>query len=132
MASEVRLLVCGGRNFTFSTHINEALSIIHARVGIDLLIEGEAAGSDLLARAWAEHNGVQVDPYPADWKLFMERAGPIRNSKMLRMGKPNCGLAFPGGSGTADMVQKLLQASIPVVVGRWGDGPGSFLRWFRY
>ena len=48
-------------------------------------------------------------------------AGPIRNQRMLDHGKPDIVVAFPGGSGTADMV-KLSR-------GRWRSrDPRSFRR----
>jgi UDP-N-acetylmuramoylalanine-D-glutamate ligase len=39
-------------------------------------------------------------------------AGPIR---MLKEGKPNYVVAFPGGPGTRDMVNKAKAAGVPVV-----------------
>jgi hypothetical protein len=35
---------------------------------------------------------------------------------MIQFGNPDCVLAFPGGTGTADMVQKATKADIPVIV----------------
>ena len=41
-------------------------------------------------------------------------AGPARNQRMLDEGKPDAGIAFPGGPGTADMTRRLKEAGIPV------------------
>lgn len=42
-------------------------------------------------------------------------AGPIRNSRMLREGKPDLVLAFPGHGGTADMVKQAGEAGVGVM-----------------
>lgn len=42
-------------------------------------------------------------------------AGPKRNSRMLRDGKPTDALECPGGRGTADMRARLLRAGVPVL-----------------
>ena len=49
-------------------------------------------------------NGVVVEEFKADWDKFGRAAGPIRNAQMLREGKPDLVVAFPGGRGTANMV----------------------------
>lgn len=44
-------------------------------------------------------------------------AGPIRNQQMLDEGKPHLVVAFPGGTGTADMVRRAQAAGVLVLVG---------------
>jgi hypothetical protein len=60
----------------------------------------------------AFRRGVPVDKYPADWSVG-KAAGIQRNEAMIYMGKPDFGLVFPGGAGTADMRRRLVAASIP-------------------
>lgn len=40
------------------------------------------------------------------------RRGPFRNERMLREGRPNCAVGFPGGTGTADMTKRRLAYGI--------------------
>jgi hypothetical protein len=120
--SEHRLLVCGGRDFNSPDLLNEALNKLYWLKPFAVLIEGEATGADQMARSWAMFMGIPVEPHWADWDLFGGRAGSIRNSRMLREGKPTMGMAFPGGDGTADMIKKLTLARVPTLVGRWNDG----------
>jgi hypothetical protein len=117
-----RLLVCGGRNFTnrrlLFTVLNN-ISIDHFGA-IEVVIEGEARGADTLAREWAEENGIQVEPYPADWNRYGRAAGPIRNQQMLAFGKPTYAVAFfdrprNESKGTADMVRRLEMAGVEVL-----------------
>ena len=109
----MRVLVCGGRDYADMDRVREALD------GLDpapeYLIEGGARGADRLAKGWAHMRGVPVLTYPAKWDEFGKRAGILRNAEMLEHGKPDLVVAFPGGRGTADMVQRAERAGVPVM-----------------
>lgn len=125
----MRLVVTGGRTYCDTARIFAALDELHARHPVSLLIEGEAAGLDTRARVWAKRNGVSVLPFPAPWddvthpdavvrytrggKPYDVTAGTRRNQQMIDDGKPDFGLVFPGGAGTADMRARLVAAGIP-------------------
>lgn len=82
---------------------------MHGRVPIEVLIEGEChtrINADKMARRWAESHNIQVLSFPADWAGDGMGAGPRRNLKMLCEGRPDVVVAFPGGKGTRDMMQK--------------------------
>jgi hypothetical protein len=52
------------------------------------------------------------------WKAAFWRAvaaGPIRNARMLEEGKPDIVIAFPGGRGTANMIEQAHAAGVEVV-----------------
>ncbi|UYE95845.1 hypothetical protein KNLIENLN_00032 [Sinorhizobium phage NV1.1.1] len=108
----MRLVVTGGRDYCDTARIWAALDELHARRPVSVLIEGEAPGLDTRARVWAKRKGIAVDPYPADWSIGLG-AGLQRNEAMIYMGKPDFGLVFPGGRGTAHMRQCLIRAGIP-------------------
>ena len=83
-------------------------------------IEGGAKGADFLTRVWVKYRQIETDyfsfvEYPADWKTYGKRAGHIRNAQMLNEGKPDLVIAFPGGRGTQDMVDKATHAGVPVL-----------------
>ncbi len=78
------------------------------------IIEGGALGADRLARVWAESRSVPHVTYPADWKQHGKAAGRLRNRQMLRDGKPDAVIAFPGGAGTHDMITIAEAAGLPV------------------
>ena len=46
---------------------------------------------------------------------YGKAAGPIRNQQMLDEGKPDVVIAFPGASGTADMINRAGLTNVPVV-----------------
>jgi hypothetical protein len=108
----MRLLVCGGRDFSDTAYAYATLDRLHKTYGIGVVIEGDARGADRIAGYWARRKGIDNLKFPADWKTHGLGAGPIRNAKMLAEGKPDMVLAFPGGRGTADMVRRARAAGI--------------------
>lgn len=110
----MRVLVCGGRDFSDYAAISIILEAIHAKRPITLLIQGGARGADSLAFEWAAHSLIPTKTFPAAWGIHGKSAGPIRNNKMLTDGKPDLVVAFPGGSGTAHMVKIAKDAGVEV------------------
>lgn len=111
----MRLLICGSRDWTDGDLILRELSSLR---DVEVVIEGEAPGADTLARKAAEHLGLPVLPFPADWEKHGRAAGPLRNQRMLDEGKPDLILAFVDGldtsRGTADMVSRARLAGVEV------------------
>lgn len=118
----MRLLVCGGRDFSDQAFVYESLDLVHARRPVVLLIHGGARGADTLAGEWAAALGVSVQVFPADWSRFGRRAGFLRNQQMLVEGHPDGVIAFPGGAGTRMMVQLAQAAGVPVWQPRMDKG----------
>lgn len=111
----MRLLVFGGRNFTDVEFAFQVLDSLHAERPVTLVIHGAARGADKIGGAWAITRRIPVKEFPADWARYRRSAGPIRNKQMLLQGKPDAGIAFKGGAGTADMKMRLLKAGIEVI-----------------
>ena len=107
----MRLLVCGGRDYSGRDEIFAVLD----GMPVSVVISGLAPGADTLAIQWAHSRKISLLCFPANWKAHGKAAGPIRNQKMLDEGKPDLVLAFPGGRGTADMVRRAKQAGVTVV-----------------
>lgn len=120
-----RLLVCGGRDYSDREGLHQTLDAVRKHVQaqrrpVSVLIHGAASGADDLADEWARERGIRREGYIADWGLRGRAAGPERNARMLREGRPDLCVAFPGGRGTADMVARCEQAGVPVL--RVGGG----------
>jgi predicted Rossmann-fold nucleotide-binding protein len=109
----MKVLVCGGRDYRDLPYVYEVLDEIHAEHGITLIIQGGCSGADEKAALWAKGRGVPCLAHYADWKKHGKAAGPIRNAAMLKW-EPNLVVAFPGGAGTASMVNIAKTASVPV------------------
>lgn len=108
-----RVVVFGGRTFADERMMFSALDDFHRDLHIDLVIEGEQDGADKMARRWAESRGVSFLPVEAQWTALGDVAGNSRNAAMITA-NPHCGIAFPGGPGTADMKSRCELAGVPV------------------
>ena len=124
----MRVLVCGGRDFTDYTFFRDKMEEIalarFPRMDADeygnflykvTIISGGAKGADSLAADWAAVNWAGYEEYRADWNKHGKAAGPIRNQKMLDEGKPDLVIAFQGGNGTNDMINRAKKADIEVI-----------------
>lgn len=113
----MRILVCGGRDFWQRERLYEVLDDLTLGQEDIVIISGRAKGADTLAIDWAEEAGVDLLKFPADWEKHGRRAGPIRNQQMLDEGRPDIVVAFPGGKGTADMIERARKAGVEVIAG---------------
>jgi YspA, cpYpsA-related SLOG family len=110
----MRVIVCGGRVYNDREAVFRALSRADAKRPISVVIHGACpTGADWLAAMWAVEAKVHAEPYPADWSVG-RKAGPLRNQRMIDVGKPDGVIAFPGGSGTADMIRRAEAARITI------------------
>lgn len=118
MSTEFRILVCGGREYNDRERVRRILDAVLEGIrsaGKDAcIIHGNARGADLLADQYAREKSLKVLSFPADWNTYGNRAGPIRNKQMLDEGKPDAVIAFPGGTGTRNMVILAKRYGIPV------------------
>lgn len=116
----MRILVCGPRDWTDEEYIYDVLDCL-VLPRIKLLISGVADGVDAISCEWANSHGIPVYPVVARWRKHKRAAGIIRNSQLLKGGKPDLGLAFRYAGeaitpGTADMVRQLEKAGVKVRV----------------
>lgn len=93
---------------------------------VPVLIHGNCpyGGADInAANLWAREFQRPVVAVPARWKDHGRVAGPMRNGVMVagtmfgdeRAFEPDICIAFPGGKGTADTVNRARKALVPVI-----------------
>lgn len=121
----MRVLVCGGRNFdrfdAWEWLERNAYDEIAYKTGcfssvsLEAIIQGGARGADQGAADWGKSEGVKVMEFKANWKKHGKAAGPIRNSKMIKEGKPDIVIAFEGGKGTQNMISQAEAEGIPII-----------------
>lgn len=116
MNHPVKVIVCGGRDYRNRDHLFAWLDKFHERYCIEHLIQGGAKGADRLAREWAIARGIKWSEYRPDWGTYGRGAGPRRNQQMLNQ-NPNFVVAFPGGRGTDDMINRAKAAGVKVCDG---------------
>lgn len=118
MSESIRVLICGGRQFSDAEYLAETLdALLRQRGPFAVVMHGAACGADNMAGEWAMGRGIPVQEFPAQWTAFKNRrsAGPIRNQQMLTEGKPDVVIAFPGSRGTAHMMRLAREAGVEVI-----------------
>ena len=113
----MRILICGDRRWTD----HNMIKLVLLKYPLDsIIIEGECRGADMIAKEEALKLGMTVEPYTAYWGKYGRAAGPIRNKRMLVMGKPDLVIAFHNNiaksKGTANMLIQAKARNIPIMV----------------
>ncbi len=109
-------MICGGRDWRDADAVDRTLDSLHAARGpFDRLIHGGARGVDRIAGEWARKNGVLEWNFLPEWHRAGTPDGSARNQHMIATGAPDLVVAFPGGFGTADMVERAKAAGIEVI-----------------
>jgi len=84
-----------------------------------VIIQGDAAGADTIAKACATERGFEVLSFPADWTKFGNSAGHKRNRQMINEGEPNLVVAFIDtnwkSAGTHNMIELSEACALQVI-----------------
>ena len=122
----LRLIVSGSRHLTPDRHadaVRQGLVWAGTLLGRDtVLVHGDAAGADTIAREQWERWGLPTLAYPAGWDGYGPSAGPRRNEQMAADGADIC-MIWPHpdprepSAGTWDMAGRALAHSITVISG---------------
>ena len=127
MKEQIKILVTGGRTYSNKDYVYSCLDKFLKRFDVTL-IHGDATGLDSLADSWAKDRQQIIKPYPAKWKdmtppvkikhnsngPYNVLAGFNRNELMLKENPDVC-LAFLGGNGTQDMINRCKKNKIKVI-----------------
>jgi hypothetical protein len=110
------VLVTGGRDYDDIGVAFDCLTRLNSQFERLVVIHGDADGADTLAYKVCKQVGIEQVRVPAAWNRYQRASGPIRNQLMLDL-FPNIDmvLAFPGGTGTADMKERADKNGIPVI-----------------
>ncbi len=110
--NDIRITVCGSRNFIDEKFVNKYLSEFiqflkkqfENEINI-IIISGKAKGPDTFGENFAKNNNLQIEEFPADWDKHGKRAGYIRNKEMIDIS--NIVIAFYDGTskGTAHSIK---------------------------
>lgn len=108
-------IICGGRDYNNVNFVNETLDKLYQEGKFTEIFVGGAKGADTLAKHWAQKCNVPFKEFMADWQTHGRAAGPIRNKQMLDAGG-NILVAFPGGTGTSNMIAQAKARGIEVII----------------
>jgi hypothetical protein len=108
----VKVIICGGRNFTDYQYLNAYVKMVPPWIEITEVVSGHADGADTLGEQWATKNNIPLKIFPADWERLGRRAGPIRNIEMSKYAE-GCIAFWDGESkGTKHMIDTAIKAGL--------------------
>ncbi len=112
-----RAIFCGSRHWTDARPIEAALKALPRH---SVVLHGACpTGADAFAHLLATRLKLPVERFPADWKRYGLRAGPIRNAAMLASGADLVEAFWDGESrGTGGMIKIAEAAGVEVRVTR--------------
>jgi len=131
----------GGRDLLWSPEqIAAALLARTSGQVVHALLHGGARGADRAIGRAARQLGWPVEVHRADWRRHGRAAGPIRNRELLELAISRAVslrsaaapvsvlvVAFPGGAGTASLVQQARRmagsAPVPISVAQISQAP---------
>lgn len=124
----MKLIVCGGRDFTGRDVVFAALDMLDAQSRITCVVHGGATGADSFAAEWATARGREQRVYSPEWAARGNVAGPMRNTEMLRAEREGLQavVGFDGGGGTRDMLRKAYRNDVPAIRVRGAVAPFTF------
>lgn len=124
-----KVLICGGRDlYDFMSQeiaeelVNYTLSSLKTSPEKEetVFISGMAKGADQIPIRMIQNDPGWggLEEYYAEWNKYGNRAGPLRNIRMLEEGKPDLVIAFPTPSsrGTHHMIKISQDAGVRTVV----------------
>ena len=110
------VLVTGGRDYADKLTVFDCLVKLNEQFERLIVIHGDAQGADMLAHDVCKEVGIEQVRVPATWNKYIKAAGPIRNKLMLDLfPATDLIMAFPGGTGTANMKSQAEKLGIPVM-----------------
>lgn len=113
-----RLLVSGSRDYSSPAILGMALLTEWMEHPDLVILHGAARGADQMAYEWAlDHIGEErIEVYLAEWNIYGNAAGMIRNKKMIDT-SPDKALFFfepgAGNRGTQGCLKMAQEAGIP-------------------
>lgn len=115
---EVRMIVCGGRDFSYTDYLFTKLDSLLQDYSNVTLVAGAARGADKLAERYAEKRNIPIKVFPADWANKGPGAGYARNAEMLKYAQEAYAVvvAFWNGEshGTKHMIDLATKAGVDV------------------
>ncbi len=100
----MRVIVAGSRSAK-EHDVRHALDTCPWIGFVTAIVSGTARGTDRFGEQWAKDHGIRIEQYPADWKTFGKRAGPVRNQIMAENAEGLIAVWDGESRGTASMIE---------------------------
>ena len=79
----MKVIIAGSRGIEDYELVKSAVEESGFSEQITAVLSGRARGVDRLGEQWALEQGLEVLPFPAQWKRYGRRAGVLRNKFMV-------------------------------------------------
>jgi hypothetical protein len=112
----MKLAIVGSRDFYDYFWMERCLLEHFPLDDIETIITGGARGADALAERFAREHGLPLRVFPADWKTHGLKAGPLRNTEIVRHADAVAAFWDGASRGTGDTVGKARAAGRYVAV----------------
>lgn len=113
----MKVIVAGSRDASPDA-VRQALAVCPWSSLISVVLSGTAPGADQEGERWAEERKLLVERYPADWKTFGKRAGPLRNKQMAENADGLVAIWDGQSRGTLNMIDLARKRGLRVFVYR--------------
>ena len=99
-----KYIIAGGRDFNNYSIVREVLEKYN---DIDEIVSGDARGADTQGIMYANQYHIPIQHFPAQWDLYGDNAGFIRNAEMADYA--DAAIVFWDGKshGTKNMIQAM-------------------------
>lgn len=109
----MKTIIAGSRSITDRDLVFGLIK--NSPIKITEVVEGEAAGVDVLGKEWAIENGVPFKPFPADWKRHGKKvAGFVRNQEMADYAEALILIWDGKSTGSMDMKKRAIKAGLVI------------------
>ena len=113
----MKVIVAGSRTITGTAEVWDAIRLSGFVVGkATEIVSGGCAGPDLKGESYARAYEIPVRRFPADWKRYGRRAGPLRNEEMACYADALVAVWDGRSPGTADMIRRARAHGLRVYV----------------
>lgn len=112
-------IVAGGRDFINYPVIEKVLDSFE----ISTILSGKARGADSVGETYAQRKKIPVWEFPANWNLYKNKAGFLRNKKMAQAGERLIAFWDGRSPGTKNMIFLAKQFKLEVHVFDYEGNP---------
>lgn len=125
----LKMLICGGRHFCDYTLLESVADKVVKDYDFSQIeiVSGHCIGADRLCEEYARRRNFAVKIFPAEWKNYGKRAGPIRNKQMIDYiaafeDKVVIAFTSPNTKGTKNTIALAQKANIRVIETKYHVG----------
>jgi hypothetical protein len=116
----MKTIIAGSRGITDYQILLDAIEQAESEgLMITEVVSGTCKDSpDILGERYAEEERLPLHRFPADWKRYKHRAGPLRNEQMAHHSEALLAIWDGYSNGTRHMIQFGIRVGLKVVVYR--------------